>query len=75
MQFDKKKSKLKNRKICKKNKNINWKLIYIDNAINKIKKPNLCKEKKISNGDPIEILANFNVILIDIKIKENYAIW
>ena len=50
-------------------------MTLIDNTIHKIKKPNLCKEKKISNGAPIEILVNFNAILMDNKIKENYVIW
>ena len=49
-------------------------MTLIDNTIKEIKKPNLCKEKKICNGAPIEILVNFNDILIDIKIKENYTI-
>ena len=40
-----------------------------------MKKQILCKEKKIFNDDPIEILANFNVVLMDNKIQENYAIW
>ena len=66
---------MKNGKIWKNIKNINWKLILIDNTIVKLQKQILCKEKKISNDDPIEILANLNVILMDNKIKEKYAIW
>ena len=66
---------MKNGKIWKNIKNIHWKLIQIDNTIAKLKKQILCKLKQILNDDPIEILANFNVVLVDNKIKENYAIW
>ena len=71
----KKKSKFKNRKNIKNVKNIHWKLTLIDNTIKENKEPNLCKEKKTYNGTPIEIPVNFNDILMDIKIKENYTIW
>ena len=74
MQFEKKK-KLKNRKNIKNIKNIHWKLVLINNTVKEIKKQSLCKEKKISNGDPIEILVNLNGFLMDNKIKENHTIW
>ena len=56
-------------------KNTNWKLIWIDNTIVKLEKKILCKLQTTSNGDPIEIAVNFNVILMHDKIKENYMIW
>ena len=35
----------------------------------------LCKLQTICNDDPIEILPNFNAILMINKLKENYAMW
>ena len=71
----KKKQNWKIEKIYKNIKNINWKLILIDNTIKEIRKQILCKEKKIYNGDPIEILNHLNGFLMHNKIKEKYAIW
>ena len=71
---NKNQNNMKNGKIWKNIKNTNWKLIWIDNTIVKLEKKILCKLQTTSNGDPIEIAANFNVILMHDKIKENFTL-